>query len=73
LIALAGWTRVEYDPSAGFVRLTKPMLTRNDIPDVSTFETELDSLYSIGESNRAIMQPIGEWDGEHQKETPASS
>ncbi|CAN5491096.1 hypothetical protein BH09CHL1_BH09CHL1_14490 [soil metagenome] len=68
LIALAGWTRVEYDPTAGYVRLTKPMLTRNDIPDVSTFETELDSLYSIGESNRAIMKPIEVWDGEHAEQ-----
>lgn len=64
LLALPGWTRVEYDTSAGHVRLTKPMLTRSDIPTVSNFETELDALYAIGESNRAIMQPIEEWDGE---------
>lgn len=73
LIALAGWTRVEYDAEAGHVRLTKPMLTRNDIPTVSTFETELDTIYSIGESNRAIMQPIDEWDGEHAEEPDANS
>lgn len=73
LIALAGWTRVEYDATAGHVRLTKPMLSRNDIPSVSTFETELDAIYSIGESNRAIMKPIEEWDGEHaENSSPAS-
>jgi hypothetical protein len=63
LTALAGWTRVEYDTEAGHIRLTKPMLTRSDIPSVANFEIELDALYAIGESNRAIMQPIAEWDG----------
>jgi hypothetical protein len=69
LLALPGWTRVEYDPEAGHVRLTKPMLTRNDIPTVANFEIELDTLYAIGESNRAIMQPIDEWDGEAELES----
>ena len=73
LLALPGWTRVEYDPSAGHVRLTKPMLTRGDIPSVGNFEIELDALYAIGESNRAIMQPIDEWDGETEPESSASS
>jgi hypothetical protein len=54
--ALPGWTRVEYDAAAGHVRLTKPMLTRNDIPEVEPFRTSLDTLVDIGAWNRSIME-----------------
>lgn len=52
-----GWTRVEYDVEAGHIRLTKPMMTRNDIPGVDAFRQELDTLVEIGAWNRGLMQP----------------
>lgn len=55
--SIPGWTRVEYDVAAGHIRLTKPMMTRNDIPGVDAFERSLDALIEIGRWNRAIMQP----------------
>jgi hypothetical protein len=54
--SIPGWTRVEYDVSAGHIRLTKPMLSRNDIPDVDVFRTSLDTLVSIGAWNRSIIE-----------------
>ena len=55
--SIPGWTRVEYDVEAGHIRLTKPMMTRNDIPGVEAFRRELDTLVEIGVWNRALMQP----------------
>ncbi len=55
--SIPGWTRVEYDVEAGHIRLTKPMMTRNDIPGVDAFRRELDTLVDIGAWNRALMQP----------------
>lgn len=54
--AIPGWTRVEYDVTAGHIRLTKPMLSRNDIPDVDVFRRSLDTLIEIGAWNRSIME-----------------
>lgn len=56
LLKMPGWTRVEYDPEAGHVRLTKPMLTRNDIPSPELFERQLDALVSIADYNREHVQ-----------------
>ena len=56
LIDMPGWTRVEYDPEAGTVRLTKPMRTRHDIPEPERFVAQLDALIAIGEFNRQVMQ-----------------
>jgi len=56
LVEMPGWTRVEYDPEAGHLRLTKPMRTRHDIPDRDRFVAQLDALIAIGEFNRAVMQ-----------------
>ena len=55
--AVPGWTRVEYDVEAGHIRLTKPMMTRNDIPQVEAFRQELETLVTIGAWNRELMQP----------------
>jgi hypothetical protein len=55
--AVPGWTRVEYDVEAGHIRLTKPMMTRNDIPGVEAFRQELETLVDIGVWNRELMQP----------------
>jgi len=54
--AIPGWTRVEYDVDAGHVRLTKPMLSRNDIPESAAFTRSLDALAEIGAWNRMVMQ-----------------
>lgn len=54
--SIPGWTRVEYDASAGHIRLTKPMLTRNDIPEVDAFRRSLDTLVEIGAWNRQVME-----------------
>jgi hypothetical protein len=53
---IPGWTRVEYDVEAGHIRLTKPMLSRNDIPEVDVFQRSLDTLIEIGAWNRSIME-----------------
>jgi hypothetical protein len=57
LVDMPGWTRIEYDPEAGHVRLTKPMRTRHDIPDAERFLAQLETLIAIGEFNRQVMQP----------------
>lgn len=56
LLKMPGWTRVEYDPEAGHIRLTKPMLTRNDIPSPELFERQLNALVAIADYNRARVQ-----------------
>lgn len=56
LIDMPGWTRVEYDPEAGTVRLTKPMRTRHDIPEPGPFVAQLEALIAIGEFNRGVME-----------------
>ena len=53
---MPGWTRVEYDPEAGHIRLTKPMMTRNDIPSPELFEQQLDTLVEIANFNRQKIE-----------------
>lgn len=50
-----GWFKVEYDPSPGHVRLTRPMKTRRDIPDASMFQSYLAHLVALADSNRAVQ------------------
>jgi hypothetical protein len=57
LMTNPGWVRVEYDPVPGHVQLTRPMVTRRDIPDADAFERQLELLVEIAESNRALQQP----------------
>jgi hypothetical protein len=58
LLKMPGWTRVEYDPEAGHVRLTKPMMTRNDIPSPEMFEQQLDTLVEIADFNRQMIEAV---------------
>ena len=58
--SIPGWTRIEYDVEAGHVRLTKPMLSRNDIPEVDAFKRSLDTLVEIGAWNRSVMESSAE-------------
>jgi hypothetical protein len=53
----AGWTRLEYDPGPGYVRITRPMRTRHDIPSVEEFTTQLNVVTSIAELNRSVQHP----------------
>jgi hypothetical protein len=58
LLKMPGWTRVEYDPEAGHIRLTKPMMTRNDIPSPEMFEQQLDTLVEIANFNRQKIEAV---------------
>jgi hypothetical protein len=58
LLKMPGWTRVEYDPEAGHIRLTKPMMTRNDIPSPELFEQQLDALVEIANFNREMIEAV---------------
>jgi hypothetical protein len=55
---MPGWTRVEYDPEAGHIRLTKPMMTRNDIPTPELFEQQLNTLVEIANFNRQKIEAV---------------
>ncbi len=59
LLTSPGWLRVEYDPNAGHVRLTRPMVTRRDIPERETFRRQVEVLIQIGSINRSIQQAEG--------------
>ncbi len=52
--------RLEYDPEAGVIRLTRPMRTRRDIPDAITFDKQLSYLVQLGDENRAAQQCVPE-------------
>ena len=53
------WFWLEYDPNAGFVRLTSPMQTRRDLPDVEAFTRRLVYLRALGDANRRVQQVSG--------------
>ncbi len=50
------WLQLEYDPARGYVRLTKPMDTRKNIPGVELFEATLALLEAVAGRNRAVQQ-----------------
>jgi hypothetical protein len=53
---LAGaWMRVQYDPGPGYVRLTRPMRTRRDLPGADAFRRYLDELVAIADANRGVQ------------------
>jgi len=52
-----GWTRIEYDPVPGYVRMTRPMRTRHDIPSVEEFTTQLNVVSSAADLNRSVQHP----------------
>lgn len=49
------WVRIEYDPAPGHIRLTKPMRTRHDIPNAETFRSQLETVVSAAQVNRAVQ------------------
>ncbi|CAA9577645.1 MAG: hypothetical protein AVDCRST_MAG87-3018 [uncultured Thermomicrobiales bacterium] len=50
------WFQLEYDPDGGYVRLTKPMDTRKDIPGVDLFRSSLELLEAVAARNREVQQ-----------------
>ena len=50
------WFQLEYDPDGGYVRLTKPMDTRKDIPSVELFRSTLELLETVATRNRKVQQ-----------------
>lgn len=50
------WLQLEYDPDGGYVRLTKPMDTRKDIPGVELFRSTLELLEAVAARNREAQQ-----------------
>jgi hypothetical protein len=57
MLTAPGWLEIDYDPTAGHVRLTQPMQTRRDIPPPDSFRAYLDSLVRIAGINRARQHP----------------
>jgi hypothetical protein len=61
------WIQLEYRPDAGHVRFARPMKSRNEIPDVGTFQRALDYLVALGNANRELQEQIrGEGKGSVQ-------
>jgi hypothetical protein len=54
---VGSWLKVEYDPAPGYIRLTRPMRTRRDMPLETSFRSYLESLVSIAATNRAVQNP----------------
>ncbi len=59
-----GAHRLEYDASAGALRLSRPMRARRDIPPTAAFKSALDILVTIGPVNRGVQgAPDADWPG----------
>jgi hypothetical protein len=52
-----GWTRIEYDPAPGHIRITRPMRTRHDIPSVEEFRSQLETVVTAATLNRRVQHP----------------
>lgn len=50
------WFQVEYSPTGGYVRATRPMGTRKDLPDGDAFVAVVDWLSRLADQNRAIQE-----------------
>jgi hypothetical protein len=50
------WIQLEYRPDAGHVRFSRPMKSRNEIPDAGTFQRALDYLVELGNANRELQE-----------------
>jgi hypothetical protein len=59
------WFKIDYDPAAGTIRLTRPMKTRRDIPEAEPFRRYLTSLVQIADANRAVQY--------HETSSPGSA
>jgi hypothetical protein len=57
LMTVPSWLRIEYDPAPGYVRLSRQMVTRRDIPSPDAFQRQLDLVVTIAARNRELQQP----------------
>lgn len=53
------WIQVEYSPEAGYVRMTRPMGTRKDLPDPDAFVGQVEWLSRLADQNRALQERSG--------------
>lgn len=52
------WVQVEYSPSAGYIRVARPMHGRNDIPAPEAFVADLAFAEQIGNRNRVMQEQL---------------
>ena len=52
------WVQVEYSPTAGYLRIARPMHGRNDIPTPELFAQDLMFAEKIGQENRGLQQSL---------------
>lgn len=50
------WFQVEYAPEGGYVRMTRPMETRKDLPDGDAFVAQLEWLSRLADQNRVHQE-----------------
>lgn len=53
------WFQVEYAPEGGYVRMTRPMRTRKDLPDGDAFVAQLEWLSRLADQNRVLQEGSG--------------
>ena len=53
------WIQIEYSPEGGYVRVTRPMGTRKDLPDAEAFVAQIEWLSRLGDQNREVQHQPG--------------
>lgn len=53
------WYQVEYSPDGGYLRATRPMDTRKDLPTAEAFASALAWMSRLADQNRAIQEADG--------------
>lgn len=63
------WLQIDYSPEGGYVRTTRPMATRKDLPAADAFISQVEWLSRLGDRNRVLQEKAGEnfseSDGDH--------
>jgi len=68
------WGRVLYDAQGGILRFERPMQTRRDIPDLDTFQKQLEILVQLGPRNRVLQgAPDAGWIGGRRQDRQGES
>ncbi len=52
------WVQVEYSPSAGHIRVARPIKGRNQIPTADEFANDLNFAYEVGAENRERQEAL---------------
>lgn len=53
------WVQIDYSPEGGYVRMTRPMATRKDLPDADAFISQVEWLSKLGDHNRELQEHAG--------------